>query len=54
MPVYDTAVELKIPKKPVRIYLAPQNKSVKFEYANGRLSFSIDKFECHQMVVIDM
>lgn len=53
VPVYDTAVTLKLPKIIKQIYLAPQEKSIPFTCENGYISFNIPKMECHQMVVLE-
>ena len=53
VPIYNTALSVKTPQKPKRVYLVPQNIDVGFEYVNGRVKFNIEKFECHQMIAID-
>ena len=52
-PVYGTEVTLKLYAKPKRVYLAPQMQDIDFDYSDGVLTYTVDKFECHQMVVID-
>ena len=51
LPVYNTALSVKLPEKPKRVYLAPQNKDLAFEYKGGRAVTVIDRFECHQIVI---
>lgn len=53
LPVYDTKVTLKVPYKARRVYLAPQNKDIAFIQEGDTISYTIDKFECHQMIVIE-
>ena len=53
IPIYETEVALKLDKQPKRVYLAPQMKDIAFTYENGTLHYTVDKFTCHQMVVID-
>lgn len=51
LPVYDTELRVKLPEKPKRVYLAPQEKDLAFEYKDGRAVTVIDRFECHQIVI---
>ena len=53
LPVYETEVSVKMYARPKRVYLAPQMKDIPFDYTDGILTYTIDKFSCHQMVVID-
>ncbi len=53
LPVYDTSVALRIPYKAKRVYLAPQMKDIGFTQEDDVLKYSIDRFECHQMVVVE-
>ncbi len=53
IPVYDTTVNIKLDKKPEKVYLAPQMIDLDFEYENGQMSYTVPKFECHQMIVIE-
>lgn len=53
VPIYNTEVELKLNKKIKNVYLAPQKISIPFIQENGIVKFTVDKFECHQMVVLD-
>ena len=50
--LYNIDVSVKFDKKPKRVYLAPQNKDIDFEYKDGYVNFTVD-FECHQMIVIE-
>ena len=52
LPTYNTVVELKT--KPVKdVLLVPQNIPVPYTYENGVLKFTVDKFECSQIAVIE-
>lgn len=53
LPVYGTHVELRIPYKAKRVYLAPQLESIEFTQEDGILNYDVERFECHQMVVVD-
>ncbi|MGN1096209.1 MAG: hypothetical protein ACI4QR_07445 [Eubacteriales bacterium] len=53
IPIYDTEVSLKIYSRPKRVYLAPQMRDIPFDYTDGILTYTVDKFTCHQLVVID-
>ena len=53
LPVYDTDVKVKSDIEPKRVYLAPQNEDIEFSFKDGFVEFTVNKFECHQMVVIE-
>ena len=53
LPVYNTEVELRLPKEIKKAYLAPQMKEIPFEQNGDVVKFKVDEFECHQMVVLD-
>ncbi len=53
MPVYNIEVELKLDKTIKRAYLAPQNTDIEFTQENGVVKYTVDKIDCHQMVVLD-
>lgn len=48
-PVYDTTVSVKSKTAPKSVKLVPENKELTFEYKNGEISFTIDKFTCWQI-----
>jgi hypothetical protein len=52
-PVYHVNVSLKLPEKIRRVYLAPSGEKLPFRRENGRISFTLPKLECHQMVVLE-
>ena len=53
VPVYNTEVSIKLDREPTRVYLAPQDRDIDFDYTDGILTYTLAKLECHQMVVID-
>lgn len=53
LPVYDTQVTLRPGREIRRVYLAPQLKEIPFTQENGTVHFTVDRLECHQMVVLD-
>ncbi len=52
IPIYDTTVSIKSDKKPKSVKLVPENKKLKFKYNDGKIEFTIPKFECWQMTEI--
>lgn len=53
LPVYDVSVELRLPHPVRHVYLAPQMTPLPFEQADGAVRYTVEKLECHQMVVLD-
>lgn len=53
LPVYNTTVSLRIPHEVKKVYLAPQLEEIAFRQEDGILSYAVDRFECHQMVVVE-
>ena len=51
--VLDTKVSIKMGKKPSRVYLAPSIQELDFTFENGTVSYTIPKFECSTLVVIE-
>ncbi len=51
--IINTKVSIKLPQKPSRVYFAPDNIDIPYTYENGKLSYTIDRFVLHGMVVID-
>lgn len=49
----DTKVSVRLPAKPSRVYLAPEEKDIPYTYENGVLSYTVKEFTLHGMVVID-
>ncbi len=52
-PVLDTRVTINVDKKPSRVYLAPLMSELDFTYADGKVSYTIPKFECSALAVIE-
>ena len=49
----DTKVSVKTDKKPSRVYLAPSMEELDFTYADGQVSYTVPKFECSTLAVIE-
>ena len=53
VPIHNVAIKIKTGYIPKRVYKAPQNKDIEFEYCDGYVMFDIDYIENHQMIVIE-
>ncbi|MGQ9455250.1 MAG: beta-galactosidase trimerization domain-containing protein [Armatimonadota bacterium] len=53
IPLHDVEVTLKLPRTIKRTLLQPQGQEITFEAENNKLKIKIDKFTCHQMVVLE-
>lgn len=53
LPIYNTKVEVTVKKSVQRVYLAPQMLDIPYTLEGTKLTFTVDSFTCHQMVVID-
>jgi len=53
VPIHDTRVKVKTFDKPKRVYLAPQNSDIEFSFKDGYTEFTVDCFECHQMIIME-
>lgn len=53
LPVYGVHVSLRLPETVGRVYLAPQLREIPFRQEAGVLSFTLDRLDCHQMVVLE-
>jgi hypothetical protein len=53
IPLYGTEFELRLGKKVKSVVLVPENKSIPYEENDGKLTFTIDRLECKQLVVIN-
>jgi hypothetical protein len=51
-PCCDVKVSVRLDKPAKRVTLEPQGKEIPFRVKDGRLELEIDRFTCHQMVVI--
>ncbi len=53
VPIYNVSLDLKLDNKVKKAYLAPQMTPVDFTEENGRISLTVEKLDCHQMVVLE-
>jgi hypothetical protein len=54
VPLYDINVKVKVPQKPAKAFLQPQNMEIPLTFNNdGSVSFVVPKVYCHQMVVLE-
>lgn len=51
--VLNTVCALRTDKKPARVYLAPDMTDLPFTYADGTLTYTVPRFSCSTMVVIE-
>lgn len=52
VPVYDIDVTVQVTEKVEKVYLAPQMVDIPYSQTDGKLKYTVDKVDCHQMVVI--
>ena len=52
LPVYDTTLSVQCGKQPASVTLVPENQALPFTYREGRVEFTIPKFECWQITEI--
>jgi hypothetical protein len=52
LPLHDIQLELQVKRKVMSVTLAPQGDAVSFVQEGSRVQFEIDRFICHQMVVL--
>lgn len=53
VPLHDVEVSLELPKQVKKVTLEPQGVELPVETVDGRLQITVDRFACHQMVVLD-
>jgi hypothetical protein len=53
IPIIDMFLSVKIPQRPKRVFYAPEEKNITFEYINGRVEFKVSFFTGHTMVVFE-
>ncbi len=51
-PCCDVKLTLRLDKPVRRVTLEPQGKEIPFRSADGHLEFEVDRFSCHQMLVL--
>jgi hypothetical protein len=52
-PLSNVKIALRMEKKPLRVYLAPQRQSLNFEFNNGYAEAVIPSVQGHQMVAFE-
>ncbi len=52
-PCCDVAVAVRLDKPVRRVALEPQGVEIPFRDVDGRVAFELDRFTCHQMVVLE-
>jgi hypothetical protein len=53
IPIYNTSIELKVNKKINKLYLAPQMVALDYQQSGDSITFNVDQFTCHQMIVVE-
>ena len=53
IPVYNVEMTYKTEKKIKNAYLAPQMQKLEFTEKGGKISLTVPKLDCHQMIVLD-
>ena len=53
LPVRDVPISLKLNRRPSRVYMAPGNTKVSFNYKKGRASLLVPEVRGHAMVVFE-
>ena len=53
IPLYNINVKIKTNKNVKRVYKAPSQEDIFYEFKDGILSYILDVLDCHQMIVID-
>ena len=53
VPLYGVEASLRTDRKPAKVYLAPQGEEIGFDYADGRVKFTVPEVLLHQMVCVE-
>lgn len=53
VPIYDIQVQLQVEQNIEKVYLAPQMTEVEFCQADNKITYTVEKVNCHQMVVLE-
>jgi hypothetical protein len=53
VPIFDVPLSVKLPKSPKRVYLAPEETTLPFEYLRGRVNLRVPRVDGHAMVVFE-
>ncbi|WP_127584924.1 alpha-amylase family protein [Paenibacillus koleovorans] len=54
LPLYLIEVQIRLDRKPARVYLAPDGQELPFQWNGEYVSYTVPRLECHQMVVLDV
>jgi len=52
IPIYNIFMQIRMEKKPEKIYLVPEKTSLEFIYENGYAKFTLPELNGHQMVIL--
>ena len=52
-PIYNTEVRVRMMELVKRVYLAPEQRGIPFTQTDKEVSFCVDRFENHQMIVLE-
>ena len=52
-PLYNTEIKLSVPETVKKVTLVPQDKEIAFSQIDGKVTFTVDKMELHQLIVIE-
>ncbi len=52
-PIYNTEIKIKLKRPAQRVFLAPQNTDIPFIAEDDTVTFCVEKFENHQMIVLE-
>jgi hypothetical protein len=52
IPLFDLAVDVRVPRRVASVIAVPQERRLPFTQANGRVAFRIPRVDGHQMVAI--
>ncbi len=53
IPLYDTALSVRLPERPARVYSAPAQQELPFEWTDGYAHLVAPEVRGHQMIVFD-
>ena len=51
--IVETEVSLRLSHTPKRVYIAPDGHDVSFQYNGGKITYTVERFTLHGMVVIE-
>ena len=49
--LHDISLNVLLDKKPVKVVSEPDGREIKFNYVGNRATFTLDKLNCHSMIV---